>query len=398
MSACMLLDHLFSPFSSPPPRTHNSQTQPLFPQTHTHTHRQPQQEPQTDTTPTTSSSFITTAPVQFKFIVPTSLVGALLSGGEGRHIISTIKQATGALIQFSRPGAASLNKIDRLMILSGQTVDSCTSALTLLLLEVLPTLDPNYDRIRSYFRSNHNGSNGSCSSININNTTGMLTLRLVIPSNCAGKVMGPGGEQIKSLSRSTGTSVIVESRQPNSAFTPFRVVSILAPTALSLHAAMVSVMQTVSQDEVRYFSGIKEITSVCFEIVAVPAGKVGVLLGPEGRHIKVLQDVLKVKLGIAFSNSTNNNNKKSKQPSSNSSNATASISISTSTEKVKYVSIWGPPMNVKVAKEAVLVATGALKHSSNSDSSEMIEEQSPSFAMVHGDHIYVADDDDDEDE
>jgi len=151
---------------------------------------------------------------------------------------------------------------------------------------------------------------------------------------------------------------------------------------------------------------------VCFEIVAVPAGKVGVLLGPEGRHIKVLQDVLKVKLGIALSDTTttnknknnsdnNNNKKKTKQSNSTVSNnsngsiATASVGNKTTTAKVKYVSIWGPPMNVKVAKEAVLVATGALKHSSSSSSSDMIDEHSPSFTM-HGDHIYVADEYDDD--
>jgi hypothetical protein len=38
---------------------------------------------------------------------------------------------------------------------------------------------------------------------------------------------------------------------------------------------------------------------VCFRIVEIPDRKVGAVLGPNGAHIKNLQEVLRCKMGVA---------------------------------------------------------------------------------------------------
>ena len=75
-------------------------------------------------------------------------------------------------------------------------------------------------------------------------------------------------------------------------------------------------------------------TSVCFKILEIPERKVGALMGPGGAHIKSLQEVLRVKLGVADD---------STKPGS------------------RFVSLWGSPMNVKVAVDVVMLATGLLQ-------------------------------------
>lgn len=76
----------------------------------------------------------------------------------------------------------------------------------------------------------------------------------VIPAMCAGKVMGPGGEAIKSLSERTGCSVVVEGKSPNAAFVPFRLVNYLAPGAAQIAAAVAEVVELVCQEE-KYEAG-----------------------------------------------------------------------------------------------------------------------------------------------
>lgn len=119
---------------------------------------------------------------------------------------------------------------------------------------------------------------------------------------CAGKVMGPGGEAIKALGERTGCSVVVESKNPNAAFVPFRLVNYLAPGPAEVAAAVAEVAALVCQEE-KYEGSIRELTSVCFRIVEIPERRVGALLGPSGAHIKSLQDVLRVKMGVADSSS-----------------------------------------------------------------------------------------------
>ena len=48
-----------------------------------------------------------------------------------------------------------------------------------------------------------------------------------------------------------------------------------------------------------YAAGIRELCSVCFRIVEIPDRKVGAVLGPNGAHIKNLQEVLRCKMGVA---------------------------------------------------------------------------------------------------
>lgn len=71
---------------------------------------------------------------------------------------------------------------------------------------------------------------------------------------CAGKVMGPGGEAIKSLSERTGCSVVVEGKSPNAAFVPFRLVNYLAPGAPQIAAAVAEVVELICQEE-KYEAG-----------------------------------------------------------------------------------------------------------------------------------------------
>jgi hypothetical protein len=119
---------------------------------------------------------------------------------------------------------------------------------------------------------------------------------------CAGKVMGPGGEAIKALGERSGCSVVVESKNPNAAFVPFRLVNYLAPGTAEVAAAVAEVAQLVCQEE-KYEGAIRELNSVCFRIVEIPERRVGALLGPSGAHIKSLQEVLRCKMGVADSTS-----------------------------------------------------------------------------------------------
>jgi hypothetical protein len=50
-------------------------------------------------------------------------------------------------------------------------------------------------------------------------------------------------------------------------------------------------------------AGIRELTSVCFKIIEIPDRRVGALLGPNGAHIKSLQEVLRCKMGVADNSS-----------------------------------------------------------------------------------------------
>ena len=66
---------------------------------------------------------------------------------------------------------------------------------------------------------------------------------------CAGKVMGPQGEAIKALGERTGCSVVVESKSPNAAFVPFRLVNYLAPSPAEMAAAVAEVTELICQED-----------------------------------------------------------------------------------------------------------------------------------------------------
>ncbi|KAL4436969.1 hypothetical protein ABPG75_004108 [Micractinium tetrahymenae] len=258
------------------------------------------------------SRSINDAGLQFKFIVPSAVVGAVL--GRGGATVAAIKRETGAYVQFTRPGTATNSPKDRMMIVAVERRDQLPKAIELVFqameregaLDKLRTKQFAQDR---YF------------------------FQQVIPAMCAGKVMGPGGEAIKGLSERTGCSVVVEGKSPNAAFVPFRLVNYLAPGAPQIAAAVAEVVELVCQEE-KYEAGIRDLSSVCFRIIEIPERRVGALLGPSGSHIKNLQEVLRCKMGVA-----DNSNK----PGS------------------RFVSIWGAPLNVKVAVDVVLLATGLLQ-------------------------------------
>lgn len=228
--------------------------------------------------------------------------------------ILTIKRQYGVHVQFTRPGTAVPSEKDRMMVLAGESIKDCSAALAMIIdsLASLPA-EEGLEKMRL-----HNGRH---------------LIRLVIPSQCVGKVLGPKGEQIKAISEATGAIVVVAARQANAAFHPFRMVSCLANDVEHMLQAAVQVMNSAAEDP-RYASAIREISSVCFEIVEVPGRRIGLLMGPGGASIRVLQDLLSVKIGVADA---------------------ANPSAPT-----RFVSIWGSPLNVSVAKDAVLVATGAM--------------------------------------
>jgi transcription antitermination factor NusA-like protein len=243
-----------------------------------------------------------------KFIVPNSITGAIM--GKGGENVTRIHNATGAFIQASRAGSAVLSPRDRMITVAGDNAKSVKDAVRLLLL-TLKELNVS-DRLE---RTGY--------------PIGRLFLKQVIPAPCAGKVLGPGGDQIQSINMSTGASVVIEAKISNAAFIPFRYVNYMSPNIEKLIDAVDMVTNLLNEDE-RYVPGIREITSVAFKVLQIPEKRAGSLLGPGGTYIQTLQDVLRVKLGICEGH----------KPGS------------------RFVAVWGSPMNVNVALDVIAVATG----------------------------------------
>ncbi|PSC69332.1 Far upstream element-binding 2 [Micractinium conductrix] len=259
---------------------------------------------------------INDAGLQFKFLVPSSVVGAVL--GRGGNTVASIKRETGAYVQFTRPGTATNSPRERMMIVAVERREQLAKAVSMVLqaMESEGALDKLRTKpfaVEKYF------------------------FQQVIPAMCAGKVMGPGGEAIKALSERSGCSVVVEGKSPNAAFVPFRLVNYLSPGPTQIAAAVAEVVELVCQEE-KYEQSIRELSSVCFRIIEIPERRVGALLGPSGSHIKTLQEVLRCKMGVA-----------------DASNKVGS----------RFVSIWGSPLNVKVAVDVVLLSTGLLSQQMN---------------------------------
>ncbi|KAL4858199.1 Far upstream element-binding protein 3 [Chlorella vulgaris] len=250
--------------------------------------------------------------LQFKFLVPAAVVGAVL--GRGGSTVAAIKRETGAYVQFTRPGTATNTPRDRMMIVAVESREQLPRAVALMFEAI--EAEGAIDRMRTKQYASDK-----------------LFFQQVIPAICAGKVMGPGGEDIKALSERTGCSVVVEGKLPNAAFVPFRLVNYLASEPQQVAAAVAEVTELICQED-KYEASIREVSSVCFRIVEIPERRVGALLGPGGAHIKSLQDVLRCKMGVADM---------STKPNS------------------RFVSIWGAPLNVKVAVDVVMLATGLLQ-------------------------------------
>ena len=245
---------------------------------------------------------------QLKFIIPNALTGAVM--GKGGENVSEIRDVTGAFIQASRTGSAVLSYRDRMITVAGDTPDSVKAAVRMLLQSLKN--QGVADRLER-----------------INYSAGRMFLRQVIPAPCAGKILGPGGDQIQSINMSSGASVVVEAKAANAAFIPFRYVNYMAPTIERMADAIDMVCDLLSQDE-RYVPGIREIHSVAFKVIQIPEKRAGSLLGPGGTYIQTLQDIMRVKMGICEGN----------KPGS------------------RYVAVWGSPTNVNVAMDVIAVATG----------------------------------------
>lgn len=253
----------------------------------------------------------TESAVVLKFVVPSSIVGPSV-GKEGENAQAVLHE-TGATIQFTKPGNAVYSSKDRMLIISGDTPDACKQAFGLFMTNL--ENEGVIDRLRRTTGGPHNDK---------------IFFRQVIPANCAGKVLGPGGEQISKIAAKSNCAVVVEAKPENAAFVPFRFVNYMARDSAAIVAAVEEVMDAVLLEE-KYAETLKYIQSVCFKIVELPEKRAGSLLGPGGAHIKALQEVLRCKMGICES---------STKPGS------------------RFISIWGQPANVKVAVDLVYVATG----------------------------------------
>lgn len=67
--------------------------------------------------------------LQFKFIVPSAVVGAVL--GRGGATVAAIKRETGAYVQFTRPGTATNSPKERMMIVAVERRDQLPKAIEL---------------------------------------------------------------------------------------------------------------------------------------------------------------------------------------------------------------------------------------------------------------------------
>jgi hypothetical protein len=69
--------------------------------------------------------------LQFKFLVPASVVGAVL--GRGGSTVAAIKRETGAYVQFTRPGTATNTPKERMMIVAVEGVQQLADAVAMVL-------------------------------------------------------------------------------------------------------------------------------------------------------------------------------------------------------------------------------------------------------------------------
>lgn len=244
---------------------------------------------------------------ELKFIIPCSIADALLD--RAPELVNAIHTDTGAAVMFSRRGYGVPNPRERIMVIKGKEIVYCKAAVQALLhlLEEMELLE-QFTRI---------------------GVPGRIYLRQIIPAMSAGKILGPGGEQIAAIIAKSGATVVVEPKPANHAFIAFRYVNYMAPSSESLHTAVGLVANLIDLDD-RYRDIIRGIQSVCIKTMAIPARSVGMLLGPGGVHIKSLQDVLRCKMGVTKTGSTN----------------------------VEYLTIWGSPVNVRVAQDVINLAVG----------------------------------------
>jgi hypothetical protein len=244
-----------------------------------------------------------------KFIMPNAALGPLLIRNGQR--IKELGARHGAAVQAARYGTSSTNPRERLVTIAGDDAETCKVVLRSML-----ELFKSEDVLGQLARQG-----------------APFYMRQVIPTACAGKVLGPAGDQIAAINAATGANVIVESKPLNAAFIPFRVINFSTQDMPTFLVAIGMVVDLLQQDE-KYAEAIRELTSVSFRIIPIPASKAGAVMGPAGSHIKSLQEVLRVKIGISDAK------EHSGRP------------------VMKYAAVWGYTDNVNVACDVIAVATG----------------------------------------
>lgn len=242
----------------------------------------------------------------FKFILPATVVGTIVGekGANQKYILST----TGALIHASKPGSSCSNPRDRLITIASDTPDACKAGFRMML-ELIQ-------------------QQGSLDQLTRPKNPEFIYIKQVIPGNCAGKILGPQGEQILSINNASGASLVVEAKLQNAAFCPFRTIVYRSQSVDSLCNALDLVSNLLEEDSV-YMPEVSAINSVVLKIIKIPGHKAGSLLGPGGSYIVALQEVLKVKMGICESFKK---------------------------DGARFVSIYGQSLNVKVATDVVSLA------------------------------------------
>ena len=289
-----------------PPRPTHATLRPLPPLTHS-PHSLP---PPTPSLPPSLCSDrgiarITDSSLVFKFLVPAQAVGAMV--GRGGATVAAVKQRTGAYVQFTRPGTATNNYKERMMIVAVESRQMLQDALRFLFeaveavracmracvyacmhalrgcrnfeaaVIVLPSCPPLAGVCGEAGPTALSARAGGplqqpspfCTHtrprpLPQESATALLRskayapdklfLQQVIPAPCAGKVMGPGGEDIKALSERCRCSVVVEGKVANAAFVPFRLVNYLAHDVRQIIAAVGDVSGQLCKDD-KYEAG-----------------------------------------------------------------------------------------------------------------------------------------------
>jgi predicted RNA-binding protein Jag len=241
---------------------------------------------------------------QLKFLIPNALSGCII--GKNGSNLARIYAESGAFIQANAPGYAVQSARDRFIIIAGDSVQQCVHGLELLLMSIKEADKAGFLKKSEDER---------------------MYLKQIIPGVCAGNIIGLRGMNVARLGVEKGVSIVVEPKPENVGVVPFRIVSYAGPSLDHLIDGVRGVVDMIKSDE-QYMREIRGIKSIVFKVVEVDTSRVGALIGPKGRNLQALQEVLKCKLTIWKSEKD---------------------------ESVHYVSIWGQPDNVRAAVRVAML-------------------------------------------
>ena len=241
---------------------------------------------------------------QLKFLIPNALSGCII--GKNGSNLARIYAESGAFIQANAHGYAVQSAKDRFIIIAGDSVQQCLHGLELLLMSIKEADKAGFLKKSEDQR---------------------MYLKQIIPGVCAGNIIGLRGVNVARLGVEKGVSIVVEPKPEHVGAVPFRIVSYAAPSLDHLIDGVRGVVDMLKSDE-QYMREIRGIKSIVFKVAEVHTSRVGALIGPKGRNLQALQEVLKCKLTIWKSEKD---------------------------ESLHYVSIWGQPDNVRAAVRVTML-------------------------------------------